>query len=113
MKDNRDEYRNQRGAGDVVPKQDYLGTSHVDPLYRWATRRDDAALMWRENAASTYGDAAQIVEGLRHLAKGAATFPVHKKCRQRGTVRFTNTATRFTDSHHVRVSQSRRPALVE
>ena len=59
VKDNWDENRAKRDAGDEVTKDDYLSTSHFDLLYLWAEKRDDAAPWWSENGASTYNDATQ------------------------------------------------------
>jgi len=100
------ENRKKKDAGGEVPSGDYLGTSHFDLLYLWSATRDELAPWWAQNGASTYNDAAQrLSRAFANLKKGAAKFPVMKKRRQRGSVRFTNTAVRLKDSHHVRVSR--------
>jgi len=106
VKDNWDENRKKKDAGEDVAKEDYLGTSHFDLLYLWAAKRDEAAPWWSENGASTYNDAAQrLSRAFANWRKSTAKFPVFKSRGQRGSVRFTNTAVRLTDSHHVRVSR--------
>ncbi len=103
---NWNENRKRKEAGEEVPKEDYLGTSHFDLLYLWAATRDELAPWWAENGASTYDDVAQrLSSAFANWRKGTVEFPVMKKRRQRGSVRFTNAAVRLTDSHHVRVSR--------
>ncbi len=106
VKDNWDENRAKRDAGDEVTKDDYLSTSHFDLLYLWAEKRDDAAPWWSENGASTYNDATQrLSRAFANWRHGKAKFPTFKSRGQSGSVRFTNQAVRLTDSHHVRVSR--------
>ena len=106
VKANWDENRQRKEAGEDVPKVDYLGTSHFDLLYLWAKHRDEAAPWWSENGSSTYNDATQrLSRAFANWRQGNAKFPAFKSRGQRGSVRFTNTAVRLTDSHHVRVSR--------
>ena len=106
MKDNWDENRKRKEAGEDVPKEDYLGTSHFDLLYLWAAHRDEVAPWWSENGVSTYNDATQrLSRAFANWRQGKAKFPSFKSRGQGGSVRFTNTAVRLTDSHHVRISR--------
>ena len=59
VKDNWDQNRNRKEAGEDAAKEDYLGTSHFDLLYLWAKHRDEMAPWWGENGTSTHNDAAQ------------------------------------------------------
>ena len=103
---NWDENRQRKTAGEEVTKEEYIGTSHFDLLYIWAAHRDEAAPWWGENGASTYNDAAQrLSRAFANWRKGTARFPTFKKRRQGGSLRFTNTAVRLADSHHVRFSR--------
>ncbi|MBW4077683.1 MAG: IS200/IS605 family element transposase accessory protein TnpB [Acidobacteria bacterium] len=106
VKDNWDENRAKRDAGDEVTKNDYLSTSHFDLLYLWAEKRDELAPWWSENGASTYNDATQrLSRAFANWRRGTAKFPTFKAKGRGGSVRFTNTAVRLTDSHHVRISR--------
>jgi putative transposase len=61
---------------------------------------------WSENGSSTYNDATQrLSRAFANWRKGKTRFPAFKSRGQSGSVRFTNTAVRLTDSHHVRVSR--------
>ena len=106
VKTNWDENRVRKDAGEEVPKEEYLGTGHFDLLYLWAKHRDELAPWWGENGSSTYNDATQrLSRAFTNWKKGTAKFPTFKKRQPGGSVRFTNTAVRLTDSHHVRVSR--------
>jgi putative transposase len=106
VKDNWDENRAKRDAGEVVSKDDYLSTSHFDLLYLWAEKRDELAPWWRENGSSTYNDATQrLCRAFANWRRGKAKFPTFKAKGRGGSGRFTNTAVRLTDSHHVRISR--------
>jgi len=101
VKTNWDENRQKK-----VPKEEYLGTSHFDLLYLWASKRDELAPWWSENGSSTYNDATQrLSRAFANWRKGQAKFPAFKCRDQGGSVRFTNQAISLSDSHHVRVSR--------
>jgi len=106
VKDNWDENRAKKDAGDEVTNDDYVSTSHFGLLYLWAAKRDELAPWWAENGSSTYNDAAQrLSKAFTNFHKGRAKFPHFKRRGQSGSVRFTNTAVRLRDSHHVRISR--------
>lgn len=106
VKANWDQNRARKDAGEEVSKEEYLGVGHFDLLYLWAKHRDELAPWWAENGSSTYNDATQrLSRAFTNWKKGTAKFPTLKKRQQGGSVRFTNTAVRLTDSHHVRVSR--------
>ena len=106
VKDNWDENRSRKEAGEEVPQEDYLGTSHFDLLYLWAAKRDELAPWWKENGSSTYNDAAQrLSRAFTNWKKGTGRFPTFKSRGRSGSVRFTNTAVRLSDAHHVRVAR--------
>ena len=106
VKVNWDENRQRKDAGQVVPQEDYLSTGHFDLIYLWAARRAELAPWWSENGASTYNDAAQrLSRAFANWRRGRAQFPTFKSRGQSGSVRFTNTALRLSDSHHVRISR--------
>jgi putative transposase len=103
---NWDENREKKAAGLEVTKDDYLDTGHFGLLYLWAEKRDQLAPWWGENGISTYNDAAQrLSEAFTNFHRGRAKFPTFKRRGQGGSVRFTNTAVRLSDAHHVRVSR--------
>ncbi len=106
VKANWDENRARKEAGENVIKEDYLGTSHFDLLYLWAANRDELAPWWAANGSSTYNDAAQrLSRAFTNWKKGAAKFPTFKRRGRSGSVRFTNTAVRLSDAHHVRMAR--------
>ena len=106
MKANWDENRARKDTGEEVAKEEYLGTSHFDLLYLWAKHRDDLAPWWAENDSSTYNDAAQrLSRAFANWKKGTGRFPTFKGRGRGGAVRFTNTAVRLVDAHHVRVGE--------
>ena len=106
VKDNWDENRSRKEAGEEVPQEDYLGTSHFDLLYLWAAKRDELAPWWKENGSSTYNDAAQrLSRAFTNWKKGTGRFPTFKSRGRSGSVRFTNTAVRLSDAHHVRIAR--------
>jgi putative transposase len=103
---NWDENREKKAAGLEVTKDDYLSTSHFGLLYLWADQRDRLAPWWAENGSSTYNDAAQrLSKAFTNFHRGRAKFPTFKRRGQGGSVRFTNSAVRLSDAHHVRVSR--------
>jgi putative transposase len=103
---NWDENREKKAAGLEVTKDDYLSTSHFGLLYLCADQRDRLAPWWAENGSSTYNDAAQrLSKAFTNFHRGRAKFPTFKRRGQGGSVRFTNTAVRLSDAHHVRVSR--------
>ena len=103
---NWDENRARKEAGEDVAKEDYLGTSHFDLLYLWAATRDELAPWWGENGSSTYNDAAQrLSRAFANWKKDSAKFPTFKSRGRCGSVRFTNSAVRLSDAHHVRVAR--------
>jgi len=106
VKDNWDENRRRKDAGEEVTKEEYLGTSHFDLLHLWSTHRDTVAPWWAENGASTYNDATQrLSHAFANWRKGTTRFPTFRTRSQGGSVRFTNQAVSLTDSHHFRVSR--------
>jgi putative transposase len=106
VKANWDENRQKKDAGEEVPREEYLGTSHFDLLYLWAKHRGELAPWWAENGSSTYNDATQrLSRAFANWRRGNAKFPTFKSRGQGGSVRFTNQAVNLTDSHHVRVSR--------
>ena len=106
VKANWDENRAKKDAGGEVTKDDYLSTSHFDLLYLWATHRDELAPWWSENGSSTYNDATKrLSQAFANWRRGKAKFPTFKAKGRGGSVRFTNTAVRLSDSHHVRISR--------
>ena len=106
VKANWDENRARKESGEEVTKEDYLGTSHFDLLYLWATKRDELAPWWAANGSSTYNDAAQrLSRAFTNWRKGAAKFPTFKSRGRGGSVRFMNTAVRLSDAHHVRFAR--------
>jgi putative transposase len=103
---NWDENREKKAAGLEVTKYDYLSTSHFGLLYLWAETRNELAPWWGENGVSTYNDAAQrLSKAFTNFHRGRAKFPTFKRRGQGGSVRFTNTAVRLSDAHHVRISR--------
>jgi putative transposase len=106
VKANWDGNRQRKDAGEEVPKEEYLGTSHFDLLYLWAAHRDELAPWWSENGASTYNDATQrLSRAFVNWRQGKARFPAFKSRGQGGSVRIMGPAVRLVDSHHVRVSR--------
>jgi putative transposase len=106
VKNNWDEIRAKKDAGQEVSREDFLSTSHFGLLYLWAEQRDQLAPWWRENGSSTYNDAAQrLSRAITNFHSGKAQFPRFKSRGHGGSVRFMNTAVRLTDTHHVRVSR--------
>jgi putative transposase len=106
VKTNWDENRARKESGEEVPREGYLGTSHFDLLYLWSAKYDEVAPWWGENGSSTYNDAAQrLSKAFANWKKGTGRVPTFKSRGRGGSVRFTNTAVRLTDSHHVRVSR--------
>ena len=106
VKANWDENRARKDTGEEVAKEEYLGTSHFDLLYLWAKHRDDLAPWWAENGSSTYNDAAQrLSRAFANWRKGTGRFPTFKGRGRGGAVRFTNTAVRLVDAHHVRIAR--------
>ena len=106
VKANWDENRARKDAGEEVAKEEYLGASHFDLLYLWAAKRDDLAPWWAENGSSTYNDAAQrLSRAFANWRKGTGRFPTFKGRGRGGAVRFTNTAVRLVDAHHVRIAR--------
>jgi putative transposase len=106
VKANWDENRKMKDVGEEVTAEDYIGTGHFDLLYLWAKHRDELAPWWAENGSSTYNDAAQrLSRAFTNFRQKTANFPTFKGRGQGGSVRFTNTRVRLTDSHHVRLSR--------
>jgi hypothetical protein len=52
VRTNWDANRQRKDAGEEVPKEEYLGTSHFDLLYLWAAHRVELAPWWAENGSS-------------------------------------------------------------
>ena len=103
---NWDENRDKKAAGLEVTRDDYLSTSHFARLYLWADQRDQLAPWWGENGSSTYNDAAQrLAKAFTNFHRGRSKFPTFKRRGHGGSVRFTNTAVRLSDAHHVRISR--------
>ncbi len=100
------ENREKKDAGEVVTKENYLGTHQLDLQKLWYERRGEVAPWFTENASSTY-NYAQV-----HLAQAFANFHACKakvpKFKSKGrseSFTLAGGSTRLVDSHHVRLSR--------
>jgi putative transposase len=106
VQENWDANRKRKEAGEEVPKEDYLGTGHLDLQRIWYQRRDELAPWWAENNSSTYNYAClNLSKAFTNGRAGRARFPTHKSHRNRGSVSLMSSAVRLADSHHVRISR--------
>jgi putative transposase len=106
VKKNWDENRSRKIAGEVVPQEDYLGTSHFDLQKLWYLHRDELAPWWSENNSSPYNYAClKLSKAFTNWKKGRAMFPTRKRRGSKSSVSLMPGAVRLNDSHHVRISR--------
>jgi putative transposase len=106
VKANWDENRARKEAGEVVVRENYLGTSHFDLQKLWYERRDELAPWWAVNNSSTYNYAClNLSKAFANWQKGQARFPTFKKRGSKGSVSLMPGALKLVDSHHVRISR--------
>ena len=106
VKENWDENRARREAGEEVTKADYLGTSQFDLQKLWYARRDELAPWWDANASSTYNYAhMHLARAFANWKKGTARFPTPRPRRTNHSSTLAGAAVRLVDSHHVRLSR--------
>jgi putative transposase len=106
VKVNWDENREKKQAGEIVVKEDYLGTSHLDLQSLWYARRDEVAPWWGENNSSTYNYAClNLSKAFTNWRKGRAKFPTFKSRGSRGSVSLMPSAIKLVGTHHVRVAR--------
>jgi len=103
---NWDENRQRKGVGEVVTKEDHLGTRHLELQQLWYDKRDVLAPWWSENGSSTYNYACvNLSKAFTNWRRGRARFPSFKRRGSSGSVSIMSGAVRLVDSHHVRVSR--------
>src|SRR5665213_17043 len=106
VKDNWDENRTKKSAGEDPSPADYLGTSHLDLQRLWYQQRNELAPWWAENGSSTYNYAClNLSKAFANWRKGTAEFPTFKRRASNGSVSLMSGTLRLVDSHHVRISR--------
>jgi putative transposase len=106
VKENWDQNRHRKDAGETVTKDDYLGTSQLDLQKLWYARRDELAPWWDANASSTYNYAhVHLARAFTNWKKSTARFPTPRSRRTNHSSTLAGSAVRLVDSHHVRVSR--------
>ncbi|HET9089860.1 MAG TPA: IS607 family element RNA-guided endonuclease TnpB [Acidimicrobiales bacterium] len=106
VKENWDENRARKEAGEEVATADYLGTSQLDLQRLWYAKRDELAPWWGANASSTYNYAhVHLARAFTNWKKGTTRFPTPRSRRTNHSSTLAGTAVRLVDSHHVRVSR--------
>ncbi len=106
VKENWDQNRARKEAGEEVAKTDYLGTSQLDLQKLWYVKRDELAPWWSANASSTYNYAhVHLARAFTNWKKGTARFPTPRSRRTNHSSTLAGSAVRLVDSHHVRISR--------
>ena len=106
VKENWDQNRARKEAGEEVTKSDYLGTSQIDLQKLWYARRDELAPWWSANASSTFNYAhVHLARSFTNWKRGTARFPTPRSRRTHHSSTLAGSAVRLVDSHHVRVSR--------
>jgi len=110
VKDNWDENRTKKSAGEEPSPADYLGTSHLDLQRLWYQQRNELAPWWAENGSSTYNYAClNLSKAFANWRKGTPKFPTFKRRASNGSVSLLSGTLRLVDSHHVRITAPRTP----
>jgi len=105
------DFRRHRHLADVVDFSAQFDETHhlvveTEMVGQCRSQTRYVDLMTLRVGITLFGDLAQrLSRAFTNWKKGTAKFPTLKKRQQGGSVRFTNTAVRLTDSHHVRVSR--------
>jgi putative transposase len=98
--------REKKEAGEVVTKENYLGTRQLDLQKLWYGRRAEVAPWFTENASSTYNYAQlHLAQAFANYFAGRAKVPTFKSKGKSESFILAGGSTRLVDSHHVRLSR--------
>ncbi len=96
----------KKEAGELVTKDDYLGTRQLDLQKLWYERRAEAAPWLTENASSTYNYAQlHLARAFANYFAGRTRVPKFKSKGKSESFTLAGGSTRLVDSHHVRLSR--------
>lgn len=106
VRENWDQNRARKEAGEEVSPAGYLATSQLDLQKLWYARRDELAPWWSANASSTYNYAhVHLARAFTNWRKGTARFPTPRSRRTHHSSTLAGSAARLVDFHHVRLSR--------
>ena len=98
--------REKKEAGEVVTKENYLGTRQLDLQKLWYGRRAEVAPWFTENASSTYNYAQlHLAQAFANYFAGRTRVPKFKSKGKSESFTLAGGSTRLVDSHHVRLSR--------